>query len=167
MISKTLIVSIIILIVLTVSAFARNDYLNSGINNCRASDLSLDASYAERDSNYNRHHDPEQNYSYTNPEVRYGVRWTMFLGTVCTKDFRQVQRDNAKVMQELELLKVCTKYSDKDLPLQFSTITRKCKGVEPYDWRGRQEASTTVYWNELKKQYQKENPEAVFFGMVE
>ena len=133
MISKTLIVSIIILIVLTVSAFARNDYLNSGINNCRASDLSLDASYAERDSNYNRH----------------------------------LQRDNAKVMQELELLKVCTKYSDKDLPLQFSTITRKCKGVEPYDWRGRQEASTTVYWNELKKQYQKENPEAVFFGMVE
>jgi len=157
MISKTLIASIIILIILTASALARNDYLNSGINNCRASDLSLDASYSDRDSNYNRYHDPEQNYSYTNPEVRYSVRWTMFIGTVCTREFRQVQRDNAKVMQELELLKVCTKYSDKKLPSQFSTIARKCKGVVPYDWRGRQKAAGTVYWDELKKKWIEEN----------
>ena len=167
MISKTLIASIAIFIILTIPAFARNDYLNSGNNDCRAGELSLETSYRDNNNNYNKHHDPDQNYDYPTSETRYGVRWTTFLGTVCTSDHRKTIRDNAKIKQELELLKVCTKYSDKGLPPQFATITNKCKGVEPYDWRGRQEASTTVYWDELKKKYQQEHPEAVFYGIVE
>jgi len=69
----------------------------------------------------------------------------------------KIQRENTSLKQELEMLKVCSKYAGRELPPQFSTVAEKCKGLMPAVDRRRDEKKNPA-WDDMKKEYRDANP---------
>ena len=69
--------------------------------------------------------------------------------------------ENENLRQELELLKVCQKYADRPLPPQFATVEKHCKGLRA---RPERVKSDEPMWDEMKKKYIDENPDADIYN---
>ena len=107
----------------TTPAYPRNEYLNDGTNTCSTG--SFDISVEQRDyENRYRHYDPTYNYSSPSDDQSIRFTWRKYLGSACTKEFREVQTENAKLKQQLELMKMCGK--SIITPLLHVILTSHC-----------------------------------------
>ena len=149
MILRILIVS---LFLFSFKAEARNDYLNDGASRCGEVDLSITGrkdDYTQNDSSFN---DNNRN----SEELRLTFR--KYLGTDC-----KTSKQNAKLKQQLELYKKCgsvNKNSALASNKNFSELMQYCKGIGV----GEKTRPTGSLWEDLKKEYKKENPNVKTYG---
>lgn len=142
-----------ILKILTVSLFlfcfkaeARNDYLNDGASRCGEVDLTITG----RQDDYNQNDSSFNDNNRNSEELRLTFR--KYLGTDC-----KTSKQNAKLKQQLELYKKCgsvNKNSALASNKNFSELVQYCKGIGA----GEKTRPTGSLWEDLKKEYKKENP---------
>jgi len=158
----------ILIIVMVVVAFlvgpahSRNEYLNDGSNTCSTGDVSVSIEQRDYESRY-RHYDPTNNYNSPSDDRSVRLTWRKYLGSACTKEFREVQTENAQLKQQLELMKMCGKVNNnptlKANP-NFQLLVSKCSGIIIPE----NKKPDGSYWDDLKDGYKKENPDIKLMG---
>ena len=141
-------------------AYPRNEYLNNGTNTCRTGEVDVKVETENRDNDY-RHNSSSNNYDSNNDNDRLSVTYRHYIGTACTKEFRQVQQENMELKQQLELMKMCGRVNSNPSLAQnenFRLLVSKCSGVTPVKLDNRP-ADGKSKWDELKDDYKKENPD--------
>tara|TARA_B110000971_G_scaffold169329_1_gene173809 strand:+ start:169 stop:597 length:429 start_codon:yes stop_codon:yes gene_type:complete len=127
-------------------AEARNDYLNDGASRCGEVDLTITG----RQDDYNQNDSSFNDNNRNSEELRLTFR--KYLGTDC-----KTSKQNAKLKQQLELYKKCgsvNKNSALASNKNFSELVQYCKGIGA----GEKTRPTGSLWEDLKKEYKKENP---------
>ena len=141
---------------------ARNEYLNNGTNTCSTG--SFDISVEQRESEYyHRPYDPTNAYSNPSDDQSLRLTWRKYLGSACTKEFKEIQQENMELKQQLELMKMCGKVN-KNPTIQrnpnFKLLVSKCSGIIiPDDKQKRPDGS---YWDKLTDSYKKEHKDKKF-----
>jgi len=141
-------------------AYPRNEYLNNGTNTCRTGEVDVKVETENRDNDY-RHNSSSNNYDSNNDNDRLSVTYRHYIGTACTKEFKQVQQENMELKQQLELMKMCGRVNNNPSLAQnenFRLLVSKCSGVTPVKLDNRP-ADGKSKWDELKDDYKKENPD--------
>ena len=115
---------IIISILIVPFAFAQNEYLNGG-QHCNNHSLEPYIEYNLQEQLY----DNSSNNNSRGDSGRIGMRYSYSFGGTCTSEYKSIMLENEKLKQELEMLKVCSKYKDLELGEEFATVREKCKGV--------------------------------------
>ena len=139
-------------------AEARNEYLNDGFNRCQYGSFDVSTEYSQDDTDY-RHYSPSNDYDNYSDRKSLRFSFRKFLG-VSKRDcdeVNEIQKENANLRQELEMLKVCQRYADRPLPPQFATVEKHCKGLRARPVR---EKGEDPLWDEMKKDYMEKNPGA-------
>ena len=143
-------------------AYPRNEYLNDGTNTCSTG--SFDISVEQRDSDYNyRHYSNTNDYNNYSDDRSVRLTWRKYLGSACTKEFREVQTENAQLKQQLELMKMCGKVNNNPTIARnpnFALLVQKCSGIIIPE----NEKPDNSHWDGLKDQYKKENPDIKLMG---
>ena len=136
MILKTLIASILLIGVST-SVFARNDYLNGqSWQQCRQGDITTYGNYNQNDNtNYNGQNYPGRLEDNSNnfgggrgDSQQIGISLTWHLGTNCTDEVKDFMFDSMRLNRQLELVKLCQRYKHKELPDNFAELRQECAG---------------------------------------
>ena len=136
MILKTLIASIILLTI-SQSVLARNDYLNGqSWQQCNKGTISTYGNYNQNDNtNYNgqnypgRLSDNSSNFGGSQGDSQQiGINFTWFLGSNCTDEVQDFMFDSMKINRQLELAKMCQRYKHKELPDNFAELRSVCAG---------------------------------------
>ena len=138
-------------------AHPRNEYLNDGTNTCSTGDLSLSIEQRDYESRY-RHYDPTNNSNSPSDDRSLRLTWRHYLGSACTKEFREVQTENVQLKQQLELMKMCGKVNNNPTIARnpnFALLVQKCSGIIIPENK-KPEGSL---WDDLKDDYKKENPD--------
>jgi len=138
-------------------AHSRNEYLNNGTNTCSTGDLSLSVEQRDSENSY-RHFNPDNNYTSPSDDRSLRLTWRHYLGSACTKEFREVQTENAQLKQQLELMKMCGKVNNNPTIARnpnFALLVQKCSGIIIPENK-KPEGSL---WDDLKDDYKKENPD--------
>ena len=138
-------------------AYPRNEYLNDGTNTCSTGDVSLSIEQRDSESRY-RHYNPSNNYNSPSDDQSIRLTWRKYLGSACTKEFREVQTENAQLKQQLELMKMCGKVNNNPTIARnpnFALLVQKCSGIIIPENK-KPEGSL---WDDLKNDYKKENPD--------
>jgi len=149
MILRILIVS---LFLFSFKAEARNDYLNDGASRCGEVDLTITG----RQDDYNQNDSAFNDNNRNSEELRLTFR--KYLGIDC-----KTSKQNAKLKQQLELYKKCgsvNKNSALESNKNFSELMQYCKGIGA----GEKTRPTGSLWEDLKKNYKKENPNVKTHG---
>ena len=141
---------------------ARNEYLNNGTNTCSTG--SFDISVEQRESEYyHRPYDPANAYSNPSDDQSLRLTWRKYLGSACTKEFKEVQQENMELKQQLELMKMCGKVN-RNPTLQrnpnFALLVSKCSGIIINDEK--QVRPDGSYWDKLTDSYKKEHKDKKF-----
>ena len=143
-------------------AHSRNDYLNNGTNTCSTGDVSVSIEQRDYESRY-RHNDPSNNYDSPSDDRSIRLTYRKYLGSACTDDFKKVQQENMELKQQLELMKMCGKVNNNPTLQRnpsFALLVAKCSGIIIPENK-KPEGS---YWDDLKDDYKKENPEIKLMG---
>ena len=152
-ITLSLCVGLMLAILPSKNAHARNDYLQGQFQQCNKGQFSVDSSYNERDSSQSNNYPgsaSNSNYGYGDgSDRRIGVRWTWFLGSNCTDYTQSLIQENMELAQQLELIKMCKRYNNKKLPPQFATLAKKCQGVNGEEMVDDRPPSGKSYYDEL------------------
>ena len=160
-----LIVMITLLALFGGPAHSKNEYLTNGTNSCRTGEVDVRIETENRDNDY-RHNSSSNNYNSDNDNDRFSVTYRHYIGTACTKEFRQVQQENMELKQQLELMKMCGRVNSNPSLAQnenFRLLVSKCTGVTPSKIDNRPEDSGSA-WDSLKDDYKKENPDITLMG---
>ena len=155
-----LIIMFILLTVFAKPAYPKNEYLTNGTNSCRSGEVDVRIETENRDDDY-RHNSSSNNYDNNSDNDRLSVTYRHYIGTACTKEFRQVQQENMELKQQLELMKMCGRVNSNPSLAQnenFRLLVSKCTGVTPVKLDNRP-ADGKSKWDELKDEYKKENPD--------
>ena len=143
-------------------AYPRNEYLNDGTNTCSTG--SFDVSVEQRDSDYNyRHYSNSNDYDNYSDDRSVRLTWRKYLGSACTKEFREVQTENAQLKQQLELMKMCGKVNNNPTIQRnpnFALLVQKCSGIIIPE----NKKPDNSHWDDLKDDYKKENPNIKIMG---
>ena len=143
-------------------AHSRNDYLNNGTNTCSTGDISLSVEQRDSENSY-RHFNPDNNYTSPSDDRSLRLTWRHYLGSACTKEFREVQTENVQLKQQLELMKMCGKVNNNPTIARnpnFALLVQKCSGIIIPENK-KPEGSL---WDDLKDDYKKENPDVKLMG---
>jgi hypothetical protein len=146
-------------------AYPKNEYLTNGTNSCRTGEVDVRIETENRDNDY-RHYNYDNNYYNASDNDRLSVTYRHYIGTACTKEFRQVQQENMELKQQLELMKMCGRVNSNPSLAQnenFRLLVSKCTGVTPVKLDNRP-ADGKSKWDELKDSYKKENPDVKLMG---
>ena len=146
-------------------AYPKNEYLTDGTNSCRTGEVDVRIETENRDDDY-RHNSSSNNYDNNSDNDRLSVTYRHYIGTACTKQFRQVQQENMELKQQLELMKMCSKVNSNPSLAQnenFRLLVSKCTGVTPTRDTTRPDNSGSA-WDDLKNDYKKENPDVKLMG---
>ena len=146
-------------------AYPRNEYLNNGTNSCRTGEVDVRIETENRDNDY-RHNSSSNDYDNNSDNDRLSVTYRHYIGTACTKEFRQVQQENMELKQQLELMKMCGRVNSNPSLAQnenFRLLVSKCTGVTPVKLDNRP-ADGKSKWDQLKDGYKKENPDVILMG---
>jgi len=146
-------------------AYPRNEYLTNGTNSCRTGEVDVRIETENRDDDY-RHNSSSNNYDNNSDNDRLSVTYRHYIGTACTKEFRQVQQENMELKQQLELMKMCGRVNSNPSLAQnenFRLLVSKCTGVTPVKLDNRP-ADGKSKWDQLKDGYKKENPDVTLMG---
>ena len=160
-----LIIMFICLTLFAKPAYPRNEYLTNGTNSCRTGEVDVRIETENRDDDY-RHNSSSNNYDNNSDNDRLSVTYRHYIGTACTKEFRQVQQENMELKQQLELMKMCGRVNSNPSLAQnenFRLLVSKCTGVTPVKLDNRP-ADGKSKWDELKDSYKKENPDVTLMG---
>jgi len=145
-------------------AYPRNEYLNNGTNTCSTGDLSLSVEQRDSENSY-RHFNPDNNYTSPSDDRSLRLTWRKYLGSACTDEFKAVQQENMELKQQLELMKMCGKVNKNPTLLNnsnFKLLVSKCSGIIiPDDKINKPDGS---YWDSIKDDYKKENPDVKLMG---
>ena len=157
MILRILIASILVGIISTVNAEARNEYLNDGTNSC---DQGSWEAYTEvRQNEYKTGSNAESQ------DQVIGFRWRKSIGPVCDEEFAEEQRLKQKLKTQLELVKECKRVPRiKPVPIEFAELINMCMKlgvISNASYSERDFDPKVSYWTELKEQYMKENPDII------
>jgi hypothetical protein len=162
MFTAILIALLCVMAIFVEPAYPRNEYLNDGTNTCSTG--SFDISVEQRASEYyHRPYDPANAYSNPSDDQSIRLTWRKYLGSACTKEFREVQTENAQLKQQLELMKMCGKVNNNPTIARnpnFALLVQKCSGIIIPENK-KPEGS---HWDDLKDNYKKENPEIKLMG---
>jgi hypothetical protein len=162
MFTAILIALLCVMAIFVEPAYPRNEYLNDGTNTCSTG--SFDISVEQRASEYyHRPYDPANAYSNPSDDQSIRLTWRKYLGSACTKEFREVQTENAQLKQQLELMKMCGKVNNNPTIARnpnFALLVQKCSGIIIPENK-KPEGS---HWDDLKDQYKKKNPEIKLMG---
>tara|TARA_R110001632_G_scaffold71176_4_gene165265 strand:- start:2847 stop:3254 length:408 start_codon:yes stop_codon:yes gene_type:complete len=116
---------IIILSILIVPfAMSQNEYLNGG-SHCSSHRLEPYMEYRLNENIY----DNSSGSNNRGNNGTIGMRYSFSFGGTCTTEYKSIMLENERLKQELEMLKVCSKYKDLELGKEFATVREKCKGV--------------------------------------
>jgi len=143
-------------------AYPRNEYLNDGTNTCSTGDVSVSVQQRDYENRY-RHYDPTNNYNSPSDDRSISLTYRHYLGSACTKEFREVQTENAQLKQQLELMKMCGKVNNNPTIQRnenFKLLVSKCSGIVIPENK-KPEGS---HWDVLKNDYKKENPNIKLMG---
>jgi hypothetical protein len=146
-------------------AYPKNEYLTNGTNSCRTGEVDVRIETENRDNDY-RHYNYDNNYNNNSDNDRLSVTYRHYIGTACTKEFRQVQQENMELKQQLELMKMCGRVNSNPSLAQnenFRLLVSKCTGVTPVKLDNRP-ADGKSKWDQLKDGYKKENPDVTLMG---
>ena len=143
-------------------AYPRNEYLNDGTNTCSTG--SFDISVEQRDSDYNyRHYSNTNDYNNYSDDRSVRLTWRKYLGSACTKEFREVQTENAQLKQQLELMKMCGKVNNNPTIARnpnFALLVQKCSGIIIPE----NKKPDKSHWDVIKDNYKKEKPDIQLMG---
>ena len=159
-----LIVMFTLLTLFAKPAYPRNEYLTNGTNSCRTGEVDVRIETENRDNDY-RHSSSSSNYDNNSDNDRLSITYRHYIGTACTKQFRQVQQENMELKQQLELMKMCGRVNNNPSLAQnknFRLLVSKCTGVTPSKYNTRPDS--TSLWDELKDKHKKENPGLKLMG---
>ena len=158
----------VLIVLMTLLAFcvkpahSRNEYLNDGTNTCSTGDVSVSIEQREYENRY-RHYDPTNNYSSPSDDRSLRLTYRHYLGSACTKEFREVQTENVQLKQQLELMKMCGKVNNNPTLQRnenFKLLVSKCSGIIIPENK-KPEGS---HWDDLKDDYKEENPNIKLMG---
>ena len=154
MILRILIASILVGIIATLNAEARNEYLNDGTNSC---DQGSWEAYTEV-----RQREYKTGTSAENQDQVVGFRWRKSIGPVCDEEFAKEQRLKQKLKTQLELIKECKRVPRiKPVPAEFAELINMCMKlgvISNASYNERDFDPKVSYWTVLKEKYMKENP---------
>ena len=137
-------------------AYPRNEYLNSYPNECRTGEV--DMSVSRRDYDYNNY-DNSWNDSQSE-EVRLTFR--KYLGNLQCNERNDLARENERLRQQLELMKMCNKVNRNPTLKRnenFNLLVSKCKGITPMTVEEERPVEKNT-WKGMKKDYLESNPDA-------
>jgi len=143
-------------------AYPRNEYLNDGSNTCSTGDVSVSVQQRDYENRY-RHYDPTNNYNSPSDDRSISLTYRHYLGSACTKEFREVQTENAQLKQQLELMKMCGKVNNNPTIQRnenFALLVSKCSGIVIPE----NKKPDGSYWDDLKDGYKEENPNIKLMG---
>ena len=125
---------LVTLVIICRPADAVNEYLNEYTNHCSKGSIELYSDIRGADDRYSYYDgdgDPDNSYRNYNDDLSgsVGIRWRKELGSSCTDSYKRLMMQNQKLKQELELLKLCGRYKELELGVQFATVREMCKGV--------------------------------------
>ena len=146
-------------------AHSKNEYLTNGTNSCRTGEVDVRVETENRDNDY-RHNSSSNDYDNNSDNDRLSVTYRHYIGTACTKEFRQVQQENMELKQQLELMKMCGRVNSNPSLAQnknFRLLVSKCTGITPTETNNRPDNSGSA-WDDLKNDYKKENPDIKLMG---
>lgn len=104
---------------------ARNEYLQYD-NHCQGPTLEPYMEYSQTE-NIGR---GSSTSGYDDDRGTVGVRLRIPLTSTCSKEYRKVFNENALLRQQLEMLKMCSRYKNLELPDQFAEVREKCDGIK-------------------------------------
>mgnify|MGYP003625841965 CR=1 FL=1 len=146
-------------------AYPKNEYLTNGTNSCRTGEVDVRIETENRDNDY-RHNSSSNDYDNNSDNDRLSVTYRHYIGTACTKEFRQVQQENMELKQQLELMKMCGRVNNNPSLAQnknFRLLVSKCTGITPTETNNRPDNSGSA-WDSLKDEYKEENPDVILMG---
>ena len=126
-------VALFIFILVIVGSFKKaeaiNEYLNDSGNHCSSGSAEpyVELRKGQSDNTYPNSY--TNNYEGESENYAIGFRFRFQLGSSCTKEYKKMMQQNMNLKQELELLKLCSRYRDLDLGPSFATVAEKCKDV--------------------------------------
>jgi len=125
---------LVTLVIICRPADAVNEYLNEYTNHCSSGSIELYSDITGTNDKYtylDGDGDASNSYRGYDDDVRgsVGIRWRKELGSSCTDSYKRLMMQNQKLKQELELLKLCGRYKELELGVQFATVREMCKGV--------------------------------------
>jgi hypothetical protein len=124
--TAALIAALVLFAVLTPKpASAKNEYLQYD-NHCQGPTLEPYMEYSKQENVGTG----TSGSGYNDDRGTVGVRLRIPLTTTCSKEYRKVFNENALLRQQLELLKMCSRYKNLVLPEQFSEVRDKCRGIK-------------------------------------
>ena len=146
-----LVLALTILALFVEPAYPRNEYLNDYGVRCGEMEISTE----RRDTDYN--------YSDGSTNEQQALRFTYrkYLGTDC-----KTSKENVAIKQQLELMKMCGRVNSNPSLAHnpnFKLLVSKCRGVSPTSIDNRPENSGS-YWDSIKDDYKKENPDIKLMG---
>ena len=147
-------------------AHSRNDYLNNGTNTCSTGDLSVSVEQRDSESSY-RHFNHENNSNSPSDDKSIRLTYRKYLGSACTDEFKEIQQENMRLKQQLELMKMCGKVN-RNPTLKynpnFQLLVMKCSGIVINDEN--QERPEGSAWDDLRDDYENlpENKDKKFMG---
>ena len=120
---------ILLLCLFSLPAHAINEYLNDSGNHCSSGSAEpyVELRKGQSDDRYPNSY--TNNYGRESEDYAIGFRFRFQLGSSCTKEYKKMMQQNMNLKQELELLKLCSRYRDLDLGPSFATVKEKCKDV--------------------------------------
>ncbi len=145
-------------------AHSRNEYLNNGTNTCSTGDLSLSVEQRDSENSY-RHFNSDNNYTSPSDDRSLRLTWRKYLGSACTDEFKAVQQENMELKQQLELMKMCGKVNKNPTLINnpnFKLLVSKCSGIVISDDKIIKPEGS--YWDSIKNDYKKENPDIKLMG---
>ena len=120
---------IVLLCLFSLPAHAINEYLNDSGNHCSSGSAEPYIELRKGQTGNNYPHSYTNNYDGESEDYAVGFRFRFQLGSSCTKEYKKMMQQNMNLKQELELLKLCSRYRDLDLGPNFNTVREKCKDV--------------------------------------
>ena len=111
-------------------AEAINEYLNDSGNHCSSGSAEPYVELRKGQSGTSYPNSYTNNYDGETEDYAIGFRFRFQLGSSCTKEYKKMMQQNMDLKQELELLKLCSRYRDLDLGSSFATVREKCKDVK-------------------------------------
>jgi len=104
---------------------AVNEYLD-GYASCERGRIEV---YTEVDR-YDYDQRMNSNSDYFADSGKIGIRFSYPLQSTCTKENISLLLENQRIKQQLELLKLCGRYQDLELPDEFKDVREKCQGIK-------------------------------------
>ena len=111
-------------------AEAINEYLNDSGYHCSSGSAEPYIELRKGQSGNTYPNSYTNNYDGESEDYAIGFRFRFQLGSSCTKEYKKMMQQNMDLKQELELLKLCSRYRDLDLGSSFATVREKCKDVK-------------------------------------